>query len=202
MEDSFETIKIPDLKTADISYGYDSQPLVWPQIDPSNNRNISWMQYFALRINQTVWPTGTGTPTALIFTGKNGDIGKIYTNTLFWKWLGAGNEVTVNITKKYTMDTYYENNALGVWSQVDWVFRIKAGQIAEISTWFNTATMTLNLTNIAWNYIIISGTSISFDNTNQKAIVMNSWTTDLVFRMLFSTTASDRPTFSIFVRVF
>lgn len=202
MEDSFETIKIPDIKTADISYGYDSQPLVWPQIDPSNNRNISWMQYFALRVNQVSWPTGTVTPTALIFTGKNWDIQKNYTNTLFWKWLGAGNEVTVNITKKYTMDTAYENNALGVWSQVDWVFRIKAWQIAEISTWFNTSTMTLNLQNILWNYAILSGTSLWFTTTNNQATVINSWTTDLVFRMLFSTTASDRPTFSILMKIF
>jgi hypothetical protein len=50
MADSFETITIPEPKTADISYGYDSEVIKGVQIDPSGNRRINQMQYYALDI--------------------------------------------------------------------------------------------------------------------------------------------------------
>lgn len=56
-KDSFETIDIPEIKTADISYWYNSEVLNWSQIDPSGNRDISGEQYFAMDIWASSWST-------------------------------------------------------------------------------------------------------------------------------------------------
>lgn len=195
----YTVVTIPEPQTADISYGYNSEPLKWVQIDPSNNRNISWMQYFAFDVQATSGTVATGLYRDIIFTGKNWDLWKLYTQ-LFYGWLWAGNEITWTFTKRYTTDTFYELNESV--NQAGWIIRIPSWKIAEIQTAFNSSTQRLRLNVLAGSYRFLFWSSLDFSSTNTNTTIINKWTTDLQLRMQFATTASDRPIFWILIKIF
>ena len=106
MADSFETITIPEIKTSDISYGYNSEVLNWTQINPSGNRNISQVQYFAMDIFSSAWATWDGTFRVLKLIWFNGDLQKAYSQEI----ITALGSTTAQITKSYNIDTPNNDN--------------------------------------------------------------------------------------------
>lgn len=211
MADSFETIDIPTIKTADISYWYDNQPLNGIQIDPSNNRNISRTQFYALSFKVTGWLTTwvpTNTLTDLVYTGQNGYINKSFTE-LIYSWLGAGNEQTGTITKYSTIDSVYEKNIAG--SQVAWDILIPAWRICEINSRFFTNTQTVRLDTISgskdflfWNQT----TNIDLTSTNPNCTIVSISNVPLKLRIKWASSTNlgghidERPIFGLFLKIY
>jgi len=61
MDNSYNIITIPEIKTPDLSQGLNNAPIEDTQINAGNNRNISGMQYFSMAIFSTSGVTGDGT---------------------------------------------------------------------------------------------------------------------------------------------
>jgi len=210
MADNFETIIIPEIKTSDISYWYSNEVLKWWQIDASNNRQISKVQYFAFKVNCIWWPTTfalSNTKYALIYSWKNWDTNKSFTE-LFLEWSWAGEEYTWNITKYSTIDTHYESN----WAtQVPIDIVIPSWKICEVVTSFLTSTQILRLDIITGSVQFLywyNSTPILLSTANPNSTFFSSSTTSLKLRLNWlSTTNSppyvtERPSFWIFIKIY
>lgn len=186
MADSFETIVIPEPKTADISYGYDSEVIKGVQIDPTGNNKINKMQYYALDIWWTGWAAWDATYRIINLIGLNGDRDKTYSEEIIqWLW-----STTARITKTYTIDT-----------PVNGVIKVPPWAIFRINARFSTATQTLRMT-ISGSYRFLNGNSNDLTDANPTATLINASNTSLTIYFRFQTTAAERPVFWFFVEIF
>lgn len=211
MADSFETIIIPEIQTADISYGYNSEVLKWTQIDPNGNRNISRAQFYALSYKVTGGLTtgvATNTLTDLVYTGQNWFINKAFSE-LIYSGLWAGNEQTGTITKYTTLDSVYEKNLAG--AQVAGDILIPSWRICEINSRFLTTTQTVRLDVISgskdflfWNQT----TNIDLTSTNPNCTLVSISSSPLKLRIKWASSTNlawhidERPIFWIFIKIY
>ena len=187
-KDSFDTIDIPELKTADISYGYNSEVLNWSQIDPSWNRYISWMQYFAMDIFASSGSTWDGTFRDINLIGFNWDKWKSYTQEI----IVALGSTTAAITKSYTINTLINN-----------VIKLPAWKVFKISAYFNSSTQNLRIADTGSRRYIRAGTTpLDLTSANPELIFINNWTTTSSITLKFATSASDRPIFGFLMEIF
>jgi hypothetical protein len=186
MADSFETITIPEPKTADISYGYDSEVIKWAQIDPTSNRKINQMQYYALDVWWT-WGAAWDTTYRIInLIGLNGDRDRTYSEEII-QGLGS---TTARITKTYTIDT-----------PVNGTIKVPPWAIFRINSRFSTSTQTLRMT-ITGSYRFLLWSANDLTSSNPSATLINASNTSLSIYFRFQTTAAERPVFWFFVEIF
>jgi len=186
-KDSFQTITIPEIKTADISYWYDSESIKWVQIDPEGNREISQEQYFAMDIFASGWAAWDGTFRDINLIGFNGDKGKSYSQEIIstlWS-------TTAAITKTYTIDTPVNN-----------MFKLPAWKIFKISAYFNSATQNLRISDTGTRrYIRAWATPLDLTSANPELVFINNWTTTSSITLKFATSAADRPIFWFLIEI-
>lgn len=184
-KDSFETIDIPEIKTADISYWYNSEVLNWSQIDPSLNRDISGEQYFAMDIWSSSWSAWDLTFRDINLIWLNWDKEKSYTQEIIstlWS-------TTAKITKSYTIDTPVNN-----------IIKVPVWKVFKISTYFNSSTQLLRVsTTGSKRYLKWWNTDLS--STVPELVFMNSWSTTINVTLKFATTASERPIFWFLIEI-
>ncbi len=186
-KDSFETIDIPEIKTADISYWYNSDVLNWQQIDPKNNRNISGEQYFAMDIFSSSWNTWDWTFRDLKLIGFNWDKWVSYTQEI----ITALGNTTASITKSYTIDTPVNNT-----------FKLPTWKVFKICAYFNSTTQNLRISDTGTRrYIRAWASQLDLTSTNPELIFINNWTTTSNITLKFATSASDRPIFWFLIEI-
>lgn len=192
---------VPNIPEWDKKQGYNEPPIQDVQIKTWDNRKIAHIQYFALYIQGTSWASWDATYRDIVFTGLNGDNEKTHTE-LFYNGLWSWNELTAKFTKSYTIDTFYESNVSGAGTNTGWIIKIPMGAIVEIQSIFSTATQNLKLNVIAWSYKFLFGTTNIFTSSNTTSTIISSGTEALQIRMQFATSASERPNFWIFIKIY
>ena len=186
-KDSFQTITIPEIKTADISYWYDSEAIKWVQFDPNWNRDISQEQYFAMDIFSSAWNTWDGTFRDINLIWFNWDRSISYTQEI----ISALGNTTAAITKSYTIDTPVNN-----------IFKLPSWKIFKISAYFNSATQNIRIANTGTRrYLRAWATPLDLTSANPELVFINSWTTASSITLKFATSAADRPIFWFLIEI-
>lgn len=188
MDNSYNEISIPSVKVPDQSQGFNNAPIEDTQLKIWNNRDISWMQFFAMDIFSSSWSTWDGTFRDINLIWFNWDKGKSYTQEII-STLGS---TTAAITKSYTIDTPVNN-----------VIKLPAWKVFRISAYFNSATQNLRIAD-TWTrrYIRAWATPLDLTNANPELVFINNWTTTSNITLKFATSASDRPIFGILIEIF
>lgn len=182
---SSETIKIPNPEESQYVAESQAQPLEDLQIRAWNNRNISGIQTYAFAIQSTSWNAGDWTLRNVNLIGYNGDREKSYTTEIIqWMW-----NTTALVTKQTTFDTPTNS-----------VFRVPSWKVLEVSTLIGTATISVKV-NITGTTRFLRGSSLTLTSTVPEVTVMNSGQSDLVVTLQFSTSAWERPSFWILMKI-
>lgn len=212
MADNFETIIIPEIKTSDISYWYSNEVLKWWQIDASNNRQISKVQYFAFKVNCISWSILSSHTTAtffdIIYTGKNWELDKSFDTGILWS-PALISPFGWNITKSYTIDTWYEDNILWIPQEII----VPIWRVCEVTFTALTSTQLVQLTNTSTaSIILLSDFSYIPINLTQSAprVTFMWWsnTDNLKFKLRWASTTNsvwlitERPSFWIFIKIY
>lgn len=182
---SSETVNIPNPEQSQYVSESQSQPLEDLQIRVGNNRNISGIQTFAFAIQSTSWNAGDWTLRNVNLIGYNWDREKSYTTEII---AGMGNTTAV-VTKQYTTDTPTNS-----------VFRVPSWKILEVSTLIASATISLKV-NITGTTRFLRWTTTTLTSTVPEVTVMNSGLSDLIVNLQFSTSAWERPSFWILMKI-
>lgn len=211
-KDSFETINIPEIKTADISYWYSNEVLKWWQIDASNNRQISKVQYFAFKVNCTWWTIissyTTSTLFDIIYTGFNGDIWKTFNTAILWS-PALISPLSGTITKSYTIDTSNENNITWIPQEIV----VPIWKVCEVTFTALTSTQIVQLTDTstAWFILLSDFSSVPINLTQSAPRVTFMWGSsinNLYFKLRWASTTNslwlitERPSFWIFIKIY
>ena len=186
MDNSYNIITIPEIKTPDQSQGLYNAPIEDTQLNVGNNRDISWMQYFAMTINCTAWATADWTYRVVNLLWLNWVQEKSYAQEIL-VWLGS---TTATFTKTYTVDT-----------PVNSIFKLPPWKVMEVTARLPTSTGLLRMDYTgSLKFLLWSTTDMSSTNTNIVFINSNATTKDITLK--YATSASDRPTFGIFIRIY
>lgn len=187
MDNSYNIVTIPEIKTPDQSQGLNNAPIEDTQVQVGNNREISGMQYFAMDIFSSSGSTGDGTFRDINLIGFNWDKGKSYTQEI----ITALGNTTATITKSYTIDTPVNNT-----------FKLPAWKVFKICAYFNSTTQNLRIADTgSRRYIRAWASPLDLTSTNPELIFINNWTTTSNITLKFATSASDRPIFGFLIEI-
>ena len=142
--------------------------------------------YFAIDIWSSSGATGDGTFRVIKLIGNNGDRETSYTQEII---TGLGN-TTAKITRAWNMYVQWDS------------FILPAGHILEVYGSFSTATQNVEVRFTGSSSRYVRWTSRNLTTTNDNFAVINSWTTDIVVDLRFATSASDRPIFWLFFKIY
>lgn len=187
MDNSYNEITIPELKTPDQSQGFNNAPIEDLQVNVKNNRNISQVQYFAMDVWSSAWATWDGTFRVLKLIWFNWDREKQYSQEI----ITALGSTTAKITKSYNIDTPKSDT-----------ISVPSWKVFEIYASFNSATQNLQVVNTTGSkrYLFWSNTTLT--TTNQNISMINSGTDNLNIQLKFATSASDRPIFWFLIKIY
>lgn len=213
MADNFETIIIPEIKTSDISYWYSNEVLKWWQIDASNNRQISKVQYFAFKVNCIWWTISwvyqPSTFYDIVYTWINWDCNATFNDIFLWDPETSGNSLSGTITKSYTIDTWYEERFIRIPQEII----VPIWRVCEVTFTANTSTQVVQLANTstAWIILLSDFSTIPINLTQSAPRVTFMWsskTDNLKFKLRWASTTSsplwitERPSFWIFIKIY
>lgn len=187
MDNSFTEISIPEIITPDTSQGINNAPIEDVQMKLWNNRNISWVQFFAMDIWSSAGATWDATFRVLNLIGFQWDREKSYSQeiiTALWS-------TTAKITKRFTIDTPVNN-----------IISVPSGKVLEVVARFSSATQNLKINNTTWSYRFLEWSTNILTSSNPRVIIMNSWDDNLRINLQFATSASDRPIFWVFLKIY
>lgn len=142
--------------------------------------------YFAFDVWSSSGATWDGTFRVLKLIGNNGDRETSYTQEII---TSLGN-TTAKITRSGNMYVQWDS------------FILPAGHILEVFGSFNSWTQfaEVRLTGSSFRYV--RGSNRTLQSSNDNFAVINSWTTDIVVDLRFATSASDRPIFWLFFKIY
>lgn len=184
---SFTEITIPEIKTPDQSQGFYNEPIKDVQIDVWTNRRISSMQFFALDVWSSSWATWDGTFRKIVFQWNNGDKQKTYTEVIL-DWLGT---TTAKISKSYNIDTPINN-----------VIRVPWWKVLECYARFSSSTQNLEINRTWWSIRYLKWSSDTLTSTNENVSWLNASEDNVDVVLKFATSASDRPIFGVFIKIY
>ena len=212
MDNSYNIITIPEIKTPDISQGLNNAPIEWTQIYPWSNRNITDYKYWSFKINSTSWPVNyltTGNYYTFIYTGQNWDRNKSFTELIFSGFWDVADKFWWSITKNYTSDTPLENNTSTVASQFPTRIRIKRGKIVRVSCRFETTTQSVSLSPIQWQYSLLYWSSDILSSTNDSVMFTSVSNNEVLLNLVWASSTNngwwlvtERPRFAITIEIF
>ena len=183
---SNETINIPDPVQSSYVRNWQDSVIEDSQLNVGNNRRISNMQYFAMDIFCSSWATGDVTFRDVNLIGFNWDLAKSYTTEILpTRW-----NSTATLTKSYTIDTPIEN-----------VILVPTWKIMEVCTSIASATITVKAS-ITWTFRYLEGTTANLTSTTPRVSVINSSNDYLRVKIQFATSASERPSFWIVIKIY
>lgn len=188
MVNSYNEISIPDIKLPDQSQGINNAPIEDFQLQVWNNREISGMQYFAMTINCTAGATADWMARVVNLLWLNLVQEASYSQEIL-VWLGS---TTATFTKTYTIDT-----------PVNSIFKVPPWKIIDITVRLSTATSSV-IMDYTWTmrYLKCESGLNTMTSVNNHIIMMNSNTSIKDVTLKFRTSAADRPTFGIFIRIY
>lgn len=157
----------------------------WPY-DYELLKNKPKNQYFAMDVWSSSGATGDGTTRDLNLIGLNGDREVTYSQEII---VGLGS-TTAKITKQSSIEPPNSNT-----------FVVLPGQIVEVSASFNSSTQNLYVSNTG-SKRYLKGTTLTLNSTNPDVTFINSWTTEMTIKFQFATSASDRPIFWFFFKIY
>lgn len=162
-------------------------PLEDAQIKVWSNRGISGMQYFAFDIRSTAGSAGDATFRDVNLVGFNYDLEKTYNQEI----ISTLGNTTAFVSKRYTIDT------------PTWKFiKLLPWKIFEAGTYFGSATQSIKFVMATWSYRFMEWGNLTLSNANQKVTLMNVGNTDLSVKIQYNTTAAERPSFWVFIKIF
>lgn len=186
-ESSYNEITIPWVSAPSYSEGYSNEPIRDLQIDVGSNRDISTMQFFALDIWGTSGAAGDWSFRNIIFTWVNWDKQKQYTETIMeWLWT-----TTAKISKSYSINTPLSN-----------VIYVMPWKIFEAYGNFNTSTMSVRMNRTGWNIRYLLWWNDIITSASPYVSWFNASDTAVQVRIQYSTSASERPIFGVFIKVY
>ncbi len=142
--------------------------------------------YFAFDVWSSSGATWDGTFRVLKLIGNNWDRETQYTQEII---TGLGN-TTAKITRSGNM--YVQGDS----------FILPAGHILEVFWRFHTATQSVKIM-LTWSsYRYVRWSNITLNSANDNVAVINSLTNDIVVDLQFYTSASDRPIFWLFFKIY
>ena len=186
MDNSYNIITIPEIKTPDLSQGLNNAPIEDTQLKVGNNRDISGMQYFAMTINCTAGATADLSYRAVNLLWLNWKQEQSYSQEIL-VWLG---DITATFTKTYNIDT-----------PVNSIFKLPAWKVMEVTVRLPTATWLIKM-DYTWSIKFLLWSTADMSQTNTHIVMINTTTTTKDITLKFATSASDRPTFGIFIRIY
>lgn len=149
------------------------------------NKPNSWIKTFSLDVNCSAWATADWTYRE-VSVWSDWDIAVSYSQTIL-TWLGS---TTAIVTKQIDMVEY-------VWN----VFQLPPWKTMEVTARLPTSTWLIRL-DYTWNIRFLLWSTTDISSTNTHIIFINSNTTTKDFTLKYATSASDRPTFGIFIRIY
>lgn len=142
--------------------------------------------YFAFDVWSSSGATWDATFRVVKLIGNNGDRETQYTQEII---TGRGN-TTAKITRSGNMFVQWDS------------FILPAGHVLEVFWRFNTATQSVKIM-LTWSsYRYVRWSSITLNSANDNVAVINSLTNDIVVDLQFYTSASDRPIFWLFFKIY
>ncbi len=155
------------------------------QLKVGNNRDISNSQMFAMYIDSSAGGVWDWTPRDLNLVWFQNNRTRTFTWTLIvWKA-----DITANITKRYTINTPTRST-----------ISIKSGRVARFSVSPTTATQTITVV-VTWTYKFVRWSSLSLTSTNNEIAILNTTWWSITFKLQYSTSAWERPTFGILIEI-
>ena len=144
------------------------------------------LQVFAYDVASVSWSAWDATARVVNIIGSNTDRGTSYSQEIITS-LGS---TTANITRSGNIQI--SNNS----------FILPSGGVLEVIWRFTTATQNLEI-RLTWSSSrFLQGSSSTMTSTNDKIAFINSWTTNIVVDMRFSTSAAERPNFGVFFKIY
>ena len=188
MDNSYNEISIPEIKIPDQTQGLFNAPIEDTQLKIGNNRDISWMQYFAMDIQCTSWATADWLFRAVNLIWVNWEQWKIYSQEIL-VWLGS---TTAYVTKTFTVDTPTSS-----------IFKVPPWKVIEVTARLPTATWSIKMDYTgSLSYLIDQWWLNILSTTNTHIVMLNSNATTKDITLKFATAAADRPSFGIFIRIY
>lgn len=155
------------------------------QIRTGLNRNISNKRFFSMVVSSTSWSTGDGTARKIKLVGNNWEIAKSYsTEIITGLW-----STTFTLSKRSTMNTPTNSS-----------FTLPALGILQIDCSFTNTTQTITVTTSWGTLAYLLWSSLALTRTNPSIIITNTSTSRMTIDLNFSTSASDRPNFWLFLQ--
>jgi len=183
---SNETINIPDPVQSSYVRNWQDSVIEDSQLNVWSNRRISNMQYFAIDLNCSSGATGDWTFRDVNLIGFNGDLAQSYTTEILpTRW-----NTVATVTKSHTIDLPVEN-----------IILVPAWKIMEVCTSIASATITVKAS-ITWTYRFVEWTTLSLTSTTPRVSVINSSSDYLRVKIQFATSASERPSFWIVIKIY
>jgi len=176
-----------NLQYAESSYAKLGQvaPMEDLQIRTGLNRNISNKRFYSMVVSSTSWSTGDGTARKIKLVWNNWEIAKSYsTEIITGLW-----STTFTLSKRSTMNTPTNSS-----------FTLPALGIMQIDCSFTNTTQTITVTTTWGTLSYLLWSSLALTRTNPSIIITNISTSRMTIDLNFSTSASDRPNFGIFLQ--
>ncbi|HNG96758.1 MAG TPA: hypothetical protein PLW93_00635 [Candidatus Absconditabacterales bacterium] len=142
--------------------------------------------YFAFDVWSSSGATGDGTFRVLKLIGNNGDRETSYTQEII---TSLGN-TTAKITRSGNMFVQGDS------------FILPSGHVLEAFASIYTATQNVEIRLTGSSFRYVRGTSRNLTTTNDNFAVINSGATDIIVDLRFATSASDRPIFGLFFKIY
>lgn len=155
------------------------------QIRTGLNPNISNKRFYSMVVSSTSWATGDWTARKIKLVWNNWEIAKSYsTEIITWLW-----STTFTLSKRSTMNTPTNSS-----------FTLPALGIMQIDCSFTNTTQTITITTTWGTLSYLLWSSLALTRTNPSIIITNTSTSRMTIDLNFSTSASDRPNFGIFLQ--
>ncbi len=178
----------PDLRHRHTGLSEDGERIRAVDIDWTWYSSASWsLNFMALDIFSTSWANADGTYRDVIYPWIEGDRGASYNKTIL-TGLGA---TVCQYTQRSVLDT-------GVFDGID--FTISSWKICVISTNITSASAILRLS-ITWFIRYLASNSNDLTSTVNRVSFINSWTTDVKFRIKFASSPWSLPSFGILIEI-
>lgn len=142
--------------------------------------------YFAFDVWSSSGATWDATFRVLKLIGNNGDRETSYTQEIV-TWVG---NTTAKITRSGNMYVQWDSFILPSW------------HVLEAFGSFNSWTQVAEVRFTGSSYRYVRWSSRTLNSANDNVAVINSWTTDIVVDLRFYTSASDRPIFWLFFKIY
>lgn len=162
-----------------------SAPLEDVQIRVWINNKISNKRFFIFNVSSTSWASWDTTPRKVKLVWYNNDVARsLTTEIVTWIW-----NTTFTVSKRSTMDTPANSE-----------FIVPSMWVLEISTAFTTTTQTLTVVTSWWTLSYLLGSSLALTPSNPSIIITNTSYNRMTVSFNFSTSASERPNFWLFLQ--